>query len=64
MMVYVCTQQHQGAPKVEKVFFTTAIPVGGNAGKLMFSEYYHVVDIGQKGVNHIFVLLKSQVFII
>ncbi|XP_003450556.1 metal regulatory transcription factor 1 [Oreochromis niloticus] len=23
---------HQGAPKVEKVFFTTAIPVGGNAG--------------------------------
>lgn len=24
--------QHQGAPKVEKVFFTTAIPVGGNAG--------------------------------
>lgn len=25
--------QQQGAPKVEKVFFTTAIPVGGNAGK-------------------------------
>ncbi|XP_069559940.1 metal regulatory transcription factor 1 isoform X2 [Brachyistius frenatus] len=24
--------QHQGGPKVEKVFFTTAIPVGGNAG--------------------------------
>uniref|UniRef100_A0A8C5EAP2 Metal regulatory transcription factor 1 n=1 Tax=Gouania willdenowi TaxID=441366 RepID=A0A8C5EAP2_GOUWI len=23
---------HHGAPKVEKVFFTTAIPVGGNAG--------------------------------
>ncbi|XP_029306711.1 metal regulatory transcription factor 1 [Cottoperca gobio] len=23
---------HPGAPKVEKVFFTTAIPVGGNAG--------------------------------
>ncbi|XP_047454119.1 metal regulatory transcription factor 1 [Mugil cephalus] len=23
---------HQGGPKVEKVFFTTAIPVGGNAG--------------------------------
>ncbi|KAM4568354.1 metal regulatory transcription factor 1 [Fundulus diaphanus] len=23
---------HQGAPKVEKLFFTTAIPVGGNAG--------------------------------
>ncbi|XP_028281412.1 metal regulatory transcription factor 1 [Parambassis ranga] len=23
---------HQGAPKVEKVFFTTAIPVGGNTG--------------------------------
>nr|XP_046254963.1 metal regulatory transcription factor 1 isoform X2 [Scatophagus argus] len=23
---------HQGAPKVEKVFFTTAIPVGGNPG--------------------------------
>ncbi|XP_034029950.1 metal regulatory transcription factor 1 [Thalassophryne amazonica] len=23
---------HQAAPKVEKVFFTTAIPVGGNAG--------------------------------
>ncbi|XP_029957865.1 metal regulatory transcription factor 1 [Salarias fasciatus] len=23
---------HQGAPKVEKVFFTTAIPVGANAG--------------------------------
>ncbi|XP_028984357.1 metal regulatory transcription factor 1 [Betta splendens] len=23
---------HQGAPKVEKVFFTTAIPVGGNSG--------------------------------
>ncbi|XP_060906162.1 metal regulatory transcription factor 1 [Labrus mixtus] len=23
---------HQGAPKVEKVFFTTAIPVGGNVG--------------------------------
>ncbi|XP_068426772.1 metal regulatory transcription factor 1-like [Clinocottus analis] len=23
---------HKGAPKVEKVFFTTAIPVGGNAG--------------------------------
>ncbi|XP_054477803.1 metal regulatory transcription factor 1 [Anoplopoma fimbria] len=23
---------HQGTPKVEKVFFTTAIPVGGNAG--------------------------------
>lgn len=30
----VCSQQ-QGAPKVEKVFFTTAIPMGGNAGKLM-----------------------------
>lgn len=28
----VCSQQ-QGAPKVEKVFFTTAIPMGGNAGK-------------------------------
>ncbi|XP_054638572.1 metal regulatory transcription factor 1 [Dunckerocampus dactyliophorus] len=25
-------QSHQGGPKVEKVFFTTAIPVGGNAG--------------------------------
>ncbi|CAF93770.1 unnamed protein product, partial [Tetraodon nigroviridis] len=25
-------QAQQGAPKVEKVFFTTAIPVGGNAG--------------------------------
>lgn len=24
--------QHKGGPKVEKVFFTTAIPVGGNAG--------------------------------
>lgn len=24
--------QHQGGPKVEKVFFTTAIPVGGNSG--------------------------------
>lgn len=24
--------QHPGGPKVEKVFFTTAIPVGGNAG--------------------------------
>ncbi|KAI9999987.1 hypothetical protein NQD34_011830 [Periophthalmus magnuspinnatus] len=24
--------QHQGGPKVEKVFFTTAIPVGGHAG--------------------------------
>lgn len=30
---HVFLQQHQGGPKVEKVFFTTAIPVGGNAGK-------------------------------
>lgn len=33
----VCSQQ-QGAPKVENVFFTTAIPVGGNAGKFMSIE--------------------------
>ncbi|XP_029694035.1 metal regulatory transcription factor 1 isoform X3 [Takifugu rubripes] len=30
-------QAQQGAPKVEKVFFTTAIPMGGNAD-LMFTE--------------------------
>lgn len=34
----ICSQAHQGGPKVEKVFFTTAIPVGANAGKLMSSE--------------------------
>lgn len=40
----VCSQQ-QGAPKVEKVFFTTAIPMGGHAGKFeCFIKIFLVPD--------------------
>lgn len=37
---------------MEKVFFTTAIPVGANAGKLLSSEiiFIYVAVIGQKPV--------------
>lgn len=44
---HICSQSHQGNPKVEKLFFTTAIPVGGNAGESMSCEllYFSVLDI-------------------
>lgn len=42
---------------MEKVFFTTAIPVGGNAGKSMTCEllylFFHVLDSWPKGCNEI-----------
>lgn len=55
VMFRVYSQTHQGAPKVEKVFFTTAIPVGGNPGKLLCSEllYLLMVMLKTKGGNEI-----------
>lgn len=36
LLFAVCSQSQRGAPKVEKVFFTTAIPVGGSTGRSFF----------------------------
>lgn len=48
IIVFVLFAQQQGGPKVEKVFFTTAIPVGGNAGKLMSIESKYLIILVQR----------------